>query len=138
PPSEFRGTATRYGREHLLRLAAIGVLKEKERLHLDAVRRRLQALTPAQLETYAPIVEPPPPASVAPAVEQAPVALESAPAVSPFGALAPSTYASDRWDRLALLPGVELFVRADASPLARRLVQDIHDHCASVSGAGPP
>ncbi len=135
PRPSFRGTATRYGRPHLLRVVAIQKLKRDGNLTLDAIRRRLGAMSADELERYAtsglvagplatalgvvvhetaamavsPEAEPPP---VAPTEESAtrPVALES-------------------WNRVTLLPGLELLVKADASPLVRRLVEQIHQQC---------
>jgi len=118
PPPEFRGNATRYGREHFLRLLAIRKFRREDRMGLEAIRRRLDSLDPAALEQFAP---------PAPAVAQTATA----------GLVAPpaATYKRESWERLALLPGLELLVRADASPLVRRLVQEIHDHCVGPRGA---
>jgi DNA-binding transcriptional MerR regulator len=117
PRPEFRGTATRYTREHLLRIFAIQKLQREEHIDLDEIRMRLAAMSPADLEKYAP---------------PAPATHVAGPGLTPPAA---PTYASESWERVALLPGLELCVRADASPLVRRLVQEIHDHCV---GSTPP
>jgi DNA-binding transcriptional MerR regulator len=115
PAPEFHGSHTRYGDEHVARVFAI-VAMQKERLDLDAIRRRLSVLSAADIHAYVPA----PPAAAAP-----PSALTPPP---------PATYASARWDHVALLPGVELVVRADVSPAVRKVVQEIVDHCVG-SGA---
>src|SRR5688572_6773719 len=65
PSPDFRGSGTRYGREHLLRLYAIRAFR-KERLRLDAIRIRLDALSPADLERFAPGEPVPEPAPAPP------------------------------------------------------------------------
>ncbi|HVY45953.1 MAG TPA: MerR family transcriptional regulator [Minicystis sp.] len=116
PAPEFRGSRTRYGKDHLARLFAI-VAMRRERLDLDAIGRRLATLTPAELEAYLPAPPAPPPTP---------------------GALAPPpapTYASVGWAHVALLPGVELLVREGASPAVRKIVQEIVDHCVGQSAS---
>jgi len=99
PPPEFRGNATRYGREHFLRLLAIRKFRREDRMGLEAIRRRLDSLDPAALEQFAP---------PAPAVAQTATA----------GLVAPpaATYKRESWERLALLPGLELLVPSGREP----------------------
>ena len=119
PPPEFRGSRTRYDHNHLARLFAILGMR-KERLDLDAIRRRLTTLTTADLEAYLPPPTPPPTTTTS------------------FTPLLPPTYASARWEHVTLLPGVELHVRADASPVVRKVVQEIVDHCIGKDPDEPP
>jgi hypothetical protein len=42
-----------------------------------------------------------------------------------------------RWDRIELLPGLELHLRAGASPLLQRLAREIHAAYAGAATEGP-
>jgi len=53
PRPPFRSTATRYGRHHLLVVLAVRRLQSTENLRLDAIRPRVAALQPAELEALA-------------------------------------------------------------------------------------
>ena len=110
PTPKFQGRRTRYGREHVVRLFAVLAMR-KERLDLDAIRRRLTTLTSEELEAYVP----------SPAARPA----AGATLVPPPTA----NYAGASWEHVALLPGVELHIRSDASPAVRKVVQEIVDHC---------
>ena len=112
-PSEFKGPRTRYGREHLARLRAIFALRH-DGLSLEDIRRRLTTLTTADLEAYLT----PPPAS--PAAQTA-----SATSSTTVSTSAP-------WHRVALLPGVEIHIRADVGPAVRNAVQQVVDQFVVV------
>ena len=90
PP--FRAAATRYGREHLVRLRAIQELRGKG-LRLDAIRARLDAPPAPVAETP---LRPPPP-----------------------------KYPAERWERIVLVPGVELHVNTAGGPMLRRMAEEI-------------
>ncbi|MEJ7734238.1 MAG: helix-turn-helix domain-containing protein [Polyangiaceae bacterium] len=126
PSPAFYGTATRYDRDALLRLCAIQRMRREERLDLEAIRRRLAVITPDQLEAFAP--------PTLPAAPRPPV---TAAATSPLCAAPPPTFASERWERVMLLEGLELMVRSDASSAIRRLAQEIHDHCRAPAPITP-
>jgi DNA-binding transcriptional MerR regulator len=118
PRAPFRGSSTAYDEEHLLQLKAVHRLRREERLGLDAIRARLARLSRAELEALA---QPPPAQAPSPAEPAAPTA-----ELSPAGA--------ERWDRIVLLPGMELHLRSDATPLLRRLAREIQ----AQYGAGSP
>jgi DNA-binding transcriptional MerR regulator len=107
PSAVFRGTQTTYNEDHLLRLKVIRRLRTEERLRIDAIKRRLAQLSHDQIRAL--VLEP----------EPAPAAEPRAPASSP-------AYASQRWEHIVLLPGLELKIRSDASPLLVRLAEEIH------------
>ncbi|HEY2405354.1 MAG TPA: helix-turn-helix domain-containing protein [Polyangiaceae bacterium] len=117
PAATFRGRATRYVREHLVRLAAIRKL-QNDGIELRSIRGRLETLSYPELEALAATLlpelaqeggsHPQPPASDAP--NDAP--LERAATQS-------------TWQRIALLPGLELHVSSDASPHAARAAGDL-------------
>lgn len=113
PAAVFRGGSTRYGEEHLTRLRAIQRLRTEERLQLKAIRARLAKLSPADIAALA---APP----------------EAAPA-GPGPAEAAPGGGAETWERLALLPGLELHLRRDAAPVVRRFAAEIQAQCA---GAG--
>lgn len=93
-----------YTREQVVRLQVIAVLRRRDRLSLPKIKRRIAALSLAELEALLPKPAPPPAAPVV---------------VQP---LAPS---STRWERVVLVAGLELTVHADAGPLVQRLAREI-------------
>jgi DNA-binding transcriptional MerR regulator len=115
PPPQFRGSATRYLREHLIHLAAIRYLQREHGLSLAAIRQHLNPLPVPELERLAsfilPELAPPPPV----------------PPVSPT----PARSASDAWHRLTLVPGLEIHLHAAASAevkaIAQRIVSGIRE-----------
>ena len=119
PPPEFRGRDTTYGVEHLLRLRAVKRLQEAH-LPLDEIQARLEGASHAELEKLAG-------AEVTIAVPLPPVEVEgSHPYRSPPRRRPPDPGPEgETWRRLELAPGVELHVRADAGPEARRVAREI-------------
>lgn len=126
PSAKFYGTATRYGRPFLLRLLAIKRLRSEENLTLAEIGKRLALLTPAELEAFAThgLVEGP--LSKALGLKPAP------PPVAP-GSGAPLSPAAEskreRWSRVVLLDGLEISIRDDANPIARRLANNFIEAC---------
>jgi DNA-binding transcriptional MerR regulator len=109
PAPQFRGSATRYVREHLIHLAAIRHLQRDRRYSLAAIRQHLAPLSAVELEGLAAVVLPEfaePPAAAPPAVT-------------------PAQSASDAWHRLTLVPGLEIHLHAAASSEVRALAQGI-------------
>jgi DNA-binding transcriptional MerR regulator len=129
-PAEFRGTLTRYQRPELLRLLGIVRLKSEGKSTLAEKQRRLDSMSAGELEKWlssGPLV----PAAAAalglqvltPAAASDPVALAATPGISIDLGSAPNEF----WQRIALLPGLELLVRADAPQAARSAAQRICD-----------
>ncbi len=132
----FHGTATRYGREHLLRLLGIERLKREGLRKLAIIKQRLDAAGEAELLAAA--VASVPSAAVATAL-----GLEVAGASGAAGA--PSVVSMDRgadssqraaepgepWRRIALLPGLELLLAENASPAVRQVALQMQAHCAA-------
>ena len=128
PRSPFRGAATRYDRRQLLCLLAVRRLRMQERMALSEIRKRLKALSPAELEGLATQGVGPGPLADALGLQPAPPA---APAPTPVQALlAPHP----QWTRLELALGLELHVRGDASASVLELAQRIHAACAAQAG----
>jgi DNA-binding transcriptional MerR regulator len=121
PSPQFRGSATRYLREHLVHLAAIRALQRERRYSLAAIRSHLTPLSAADLERLAATVLPE-------------LATPLAPPLPP----APAQPASDAWHRLTLLPGLEIHLHAAASSevrtLARSIVASVQGGLTSVQG----
>ncbi len=90
------GRGARYDAAFVARVERIRELRKQNRL-ITAIRRGLAQEPP-----------PPPPAAVAPVV---------APVSSPVPA--------EKWERLTLLPGLEVSYRADGGPVLRRLAEEI-------------
>ena len=99
------GVNTFYTHAQLLRLQAIPILRKRDRLRLPMVKRRLNAMSDAEVEA---LVTPP------------------KPSVSSSAGTAPPLYPCVRWDYIELLPGLELRVRSNSGAVLRRLAQEIH------------
>lgn len=125
PAPVFRGRSTTYNEDHLVRLRAIARLRVDEGLQLDAIRSRLAVLSPDDLAALGA----PPPLAGPPA---APLLGEDRPAGDPLPG------GAERWDRLALLPGLELHVRGDATAVVRRLAAEIHARYGALPPEGSP
>ncbi len=122
PATPQRGVATVYTHEQLLRLLAITLLRTRERLRLEAVKRRLAGMSLADVEALvATIGGVPLPAGAA--TGTAPASVGAAPGDGAVGSAGPPTFL--RWDRAELLPGLEIAVRSDAAPVVRRLAEEI-------------
>ena len=111
PPSRH-GPRSLYNEAQVLRIEVIQKLRT-QRMGLRAIKRWLLSATRDQVEA---IVRPP-----APVAPVAPVATT----LGPRG---------DRWERVALLPGLELHVRADAGPLVMRLASEIAERYRTAPG----
>ncbi len=109
-------------------------MRGEEKLGLAAIKRRLGAFSAEELEVYATAGLGSSALAAALGVE---VRAEEAAGVRAMGrgvaASAGARVQSEIWERIALLPGLDLMVRADASPLVRRVVQEVHDHCVGSS-----
>jgi DNA-binding transcriptional MerR regulator len=129
-PLEFRGTLTRYARRELLRLLGIQRLQSEGRAPLAAIRQQLDALTDSELEAW--LVQRPLSEAVAAALGILPPAMQtpSATEVNPeakTGAAEPELGSGwvETWQRVALLPGLELVLRVDAPSAVRAAAQRI-------------
>lgn len=124
PPPDFKGSQTTYGPAHLLRLRAIKVYQD---LHwpLEQIAAELGGKSVADLERLLKNGNSTHRVSKKIAGPTSPY--RSAPLPPPPAAHAvPTTTRPETWQRIELVPGVELHVKADASPLARRIAREIH------------
>ncbi|WP_437485800.1 helix-turn-helix domain-containing protein [Sorangium sp. So ce1014] len=109
-PPPFAGPGTRYLREHRLQILSIQKLREQG-LKLPEIKRKLVTMSPADMEA---LLVPPPPAVRPPPPEP--------------------TYAAERWERVVLVPGLELLVSSAGGPVLRQIAQQIVNH---FGGAAP-
>ncbi len=166
PSPEFRGTATRYQRVHLIRLLAIERLMGMGVRRLDEVRRHLNSATLVELEAWLrrmplrPDVLQALDAQGAPtdgavgagaasarvasghaatagvaaagasartsssgAVPAASASIDGSDNTQPASASA--RFPSQSWYRIEVLPGFELALRSDASPLTKRVASRV-------------
>jgi DNA-binding transcriptional MerR regulator len=100
PAAVFRARATRYLPEHARVLAAI-VKMRAEGVRLDAIKKRLQAMSPEEVERFVA-----PPSAPSPAAEK-------------------SEAPKDMWEVIGLVPGLALFLSANASPHVREAAREI-------------
>jgi DNA-binding transcriptional MerR regulator len=145
PRAVLHGMHTTYTEEHLLTLKAIRRLRTLERLPLDAIGKRLAGLSPEALRALAePAAEGPrgvltvavPPAlGSAPVTQANPERTFAAPSDVASGAL-PRGSGGQAWERIELLPGLELHVKSEAGALVQRLAREIREHYG-VAGGSP-
>ena len=121
PKPAFRGPATRYSREHVLRILAVKKLRGDYYM-VDEVRKWMAG---ASIQGIEALVSPLP-AFLAP---PPPAASEAAAAPSDERAPPPPSYPAERWERVVLLPGLELSVRDE--PALRRIAEHIFQHYGS-------
>jgi DNA-binding transcriptional MerR regulator len=123
-PIERRGTATRYDRRELLRLVAFLRLRVDGKLTLEEKKRNLDSMGDEAVERW--LREGPVPAAAAKAL-----GFEAAPPAASNGAslavpqLGLQGVPTEGWQRITLLPGLELHVRSDAKGAARLAAQRI-------------
>ncbi|APR76358.1 Transcriptional regulator, MerR family protein [Minicystis rosea] len=131
PKPPFKSRNTRYGRAHLVRLRAIVKLRKGGML-LDAIRKKLAGMTEDELLELAGMA--PPPVDHAASEPSTPVTVEATPPPPqarplPEGFHGPYRAAlvrpSDRWEHIAICPGVVLMVRGDADAEAWRVAGEI-------------
>ena len=143
-PLELRGTLTRYGRHELLVLLGIVRLKTEGESTLAQKKRKLDAMGHEELERW--LRSGPLPLAAAAALGFAASPAASTPATNPTDStLSPETATVEsaatttsltldlgratveRWERIALLPGLDLMLRSDAKESARLAAQRICD-----------
>lgn len=129
-PSEFRGTATRYQRRELLRALAVARLRAETGATLAEIKRKLDVLGDRELEAWL-ATKPLPPAAAALLHVATPA---DATPPSPAGPL----HGASTWQRVSLLPGLELMIAADASPLVLRAAQKMCEDCRGAAGVPSP
>lgn len=124
-PPEFRGPATRYRREHLLRLMAIREAKIDGHKRLKAVKLKLEGMGNREVESWLAARRIPEPARAALGFSG------SAPPDAP-GAETPSTPPMQHWKTLELMPGLELSLRTDSGPVVMKVANYLYHHVAAL------
>lgn len=156
PSPEARGPGAHYGREHLDRLRLIRRL-QREHLPLAEIRRRLEALEPAEIRRLAAQGErhtagsardyvrrvldgggAPPSASMSAPMSAPMSASLAAPPAAPLSEAsrnvpeARTTLGRAQWDRITLAPDVELHVRRPLSREQNRQVERLIDAARDI------
>jgi DNA-binding transcriptional MerR regulator len=120
PAPAFHGKDTTYDRGHLLRLQVIKKLQEGH-LPLDEIQAKIGAASEKELERMlADGSAPPPPKN---ATHRGGPYRNPAPGEPPSKEAA--SEARERWERIHLMPGLELHVRSDAGADAKRAALEI-------------
>ncbi len=143
PHAVLHGVHTAYTEDHLIQLKAIRRLRTVERLQLDAIRKRLAAASAEELRALAEVPEvarggvstvPIPPAeSPAPAMA---ANAESSVDASRASMGEPAGSSGQVWERIELLPGLELHLKKEAGALVQRLAREIREQYGVVAGRG--
>lgn len=127
PAPEFRGKDTAYSQAHLLRLRAIKRLQQSH-LPLDEIQARVASASERDLERIASVdAEDARRSPAPPAPSKAPAGgspYRSPGYQDPLPAPA-IPLASETWERVRIAPGLELHLRGDAGPEARRVAREI-------------
>ena len=122
-PIEVRGTQTRYDRTQLLLLLGFKRLYAEGKSTLEAKKKKLDAMGVVELERW--LATGPLPAAAAEAL-----GLQNTVAQAPSSIMSTTEIAevpSERWQRVTLLPGMELLWREDAKEPVRHAVRRICD-----------
>ena len=121
PRPLFRGSATRYERVHLVRLLAIKKLRS-DFLYPHEIRSEVAQASPELLEAWARAADF---SGILSAPAEAAKAEPTAGAAPASRRAAPPSYPAQRWERIELLPGLELSVRDQ--PALRRIAAEIFE-----------
>ncbi|MFT3773157.1 MAG: MerR family transcriptional regulator [Minicystis sp.] len=137
PRPAFKSRNTRYGREHLIRLRAIVRLRKTGML-IDAIRKKLASMPHEELLALAGMDASKPPAfgSTMAQAKREPPAGAARPLPEGFVGPYRATLAtpSERWEHVAICPGVVLMVRGEADAESWRVAREI---VATFGGASP-
>jgi DNA-binding transcriptional MerR regulator len=146
---EFRGTSTRYQRDHLLRLLAIRRLKSEGLRGSTNIKRRLEAMGQGELERWVLSWDLAPEVFAALGVIPNQTS-KGAPAASDLAARAGGLLDGavgdkaplETWRCVQLMPGLELSLRADAAPVVRSVASHLYTHLErlileALSGSAP-
>lgn len=136
PSPERKGKNTRYDRELVVRLRAIGELRLRG-MQIDPIRKKLASMPHDELLKLAgaaiPAPAPAPPQDNAASGHQPPTgAAEQPPSLAQpapepmIGPYRPAlAHASERWEHVTVCPGVVLMVRGEADAEAWRVAREI-------------
>jgi DNA-binding transcriptional MerR regulator len=120
PKPRFASNATAYSRETLGLLGVIRRARDEHRMTLTGIKPKLRAMTPEQVEEWAEELDP---TSQASEGVEAPAPVRTSAAPAPAAPL--PLDASERWLRVALIPGLELMMREGSGELVARLAREI-------------
>jgi hypothetical protein len=131
-PVPFYGTATRYPRDYLVRVLALRYWRAAGSKTLAELRRRLDGVTWTEMESW--VLSHPLAPDTAAELRKMTSGTASATSVRPAQISTPMAatnsfegldalqqVAAEGWQRLTLMPGLELHLKGDAAPLTRNL-----------------
>ena len=145
--AEFRGPATRYTRSYLLQTCAVAALREQGSSYRQIGQRIYKAYKDNRLEDFEALGAakaaafdaarsgPPTPGAPPNAATNMPANMPAnlpanlpadASPPPPFTAPPEPAYPAERWERVVLMPGLELHVNPSGGPLLRRVAQQIY------------
>jgi DNA-binding transcriptional MerR regulator len=127
-PLERRGTATRYDRRAFLRVLGIVRLRAEGGANLSQIRRKLDGLGERGLEEWLRTQPLPPSAAAALGMTNelnGGAATAGAEGMAQLNSRRPDEKNAAMWQRVCLLPGLELMLAANASPVVIRAAQQI-------------
>lgn len=114
PSADRKGRNTRYSRDLVLRLRAIGELR-LQGMRIDPIKKKLASMSPDAIAKLAQASLPQP--------------SPAQPRELPSGFVGPYRpalgHASERWDHVGICPGVVLMVRGEADAEAWRVAREI-------------
>lgn len=125
-PPRSRGPGARYAADSMLRVRVIAKLRHDGWL-LDQIAHEIAHATPEQLASLLP-----PPAPVSPAPPLAAPAPDAGNASPPPPS--PPSYPAARWERVVLVPGLELHVDLSAGQALQRVAHEIYRHYGPAAG----
>jgi DNA-binding transcriptional MerR regulator len=137
-PVPFYGTATRYPHDYLMSVLALRYWRAQGNKTLAELRRRLDAVTFAEMEQW--VTSHPLPAETTAALrsERESNAQAASPAAAANALIGPDALLelpAEAWQRWTLMPGLELQLKSDAAPITRQLAARLCRAFASfVSG----
>jgi DNA-binding transcriptional MerR regulator len=135
----FRGRATRYQRQQVIRLLAIKLLRaEHFNIHANTMLAHLERFNPEELEAW--VLARPMSAHIREALAQDALARGAGTATSPSAAASPAlafqaqppiaavkypTLSDAGWEHSPLLPGLQLSLRSDAGSAAQKAFEHL-------------
>jgi DNA-binding transcriptional MerR regulator len=122
---KLAGSATRYSRETLGRLAAIRFWRDKDGVSVRRIKRELRALEPEEVEVWANDLDPVESADTSPVVEAPAQGQAEAPLTAQLESV-------ERWVRVPLVRGLDLVMREGAGAEVVELAREIQQKYGAV------
>jgi len=135
PEPESRGPGAHYGPEHLDRLNLIRQL-QREHLPLAEIRRRIDALSPAEIRRLATQTPKRAPSSASAYIRQ--VLSDASPRMLARASAEPTSANRSQWERITLAPDVELHIRRPLAREQNRMVERLLEAARAIYKENEP